>query len=139
MQQFNTDLKAQAAIVGHAIFQGGKVTQYLRPGIDEMAASFAGWKSGAGLFTVRSPAGARQVQVILLYRFSPNSDPTRLAELLQADFADNPTTRAISQMSGLTLATIVFDSHTIPIPLPDKIADAIYSQLYHQHHDGATN
>ena len=139
MQQFNTDLKAQAAIIGHAIFQGGKVAQYLRPGIDDIAANFANWKSGAGIVTTRGAAGARQVQVIVLYRFAPNSDPTRLAELLQADFADNPTTRAISQMPGLSLSTIVFGSHTIPIPLPDKIADTIYSQLYHQHHDGSTN
>ena len=139
MQQFNTDLKAQAAIIGHAIFQGDKVTQYLRPGIDEIAGNFTSWKSGAGLFMSRTTTGARQVQVVVLYRFAPKSDPARLAELLQADFADNPTTRAISQMPGLSLSTIVFDSHTIPIPLPDKIADTIYSQLYHQHQDGSTN
>ncbi len=137
--QFNSDLKAQVAIIAHAIFKDGSVTQYLRPEIEDRAATFANWSSGAGIFTTRSAAGARLVQVIALYRFAPNSDQARLAELLQADFADNPTTAPVRDLPGLSLSTLAFSSHSLPIPLRREIADNIYGQLYHQYHDGSTS
>jgi len=137
--QFNSDLKAEVAIIGHATFKGSSITQYLRPGIVDHSAIFAAWKSGAGIFTTRSATGARQVQAIALYRFFPKSDPARLAELLQADLADNQTTSAISQLPGLSLSTVTFDSHSLPIPLPRDIGDNIYGQIYHQFHDGSTS
>ena len=137
--QFNSDLKAEVAIVGHATFKGSSITQYLRPGIVDHSAVFAEWKSGAGIFTTRSPSGSRQVHAVTLYRFSPKSDPARIAELLQADLADNQTTRAVSELPGLDLSTVTFDSHSLPIPLPRAIGDNIYGQIYHQFQDGSTS
>jgi len=137
--QFNSDLKAQVAIIGHALFVGDQVTQYVRPGIDETASTFAKWPSGAAIFTSTTPRGARQVLAIALFKQSPNSDQARVAALLQADFADNPTTRALSQQSGTSLSVVIFDSHEIPIPLIGTFAGNVYGQLYHQYHDGSTH
>ena len=135
--QYNSELRAQVAIVGHAIFKGGRVAHYVRPGVDEMSQLFAGWKSGAGLFTSHTATGARQVHGIVLYRLEPGSDQATLANLLMADFSDNPTTEALSRLPGITLSTLIFDSHAVPIPLIERVAESIYSQLYHQYHDGA--
>jgi hypothetical protein len=137
--QYNSELRAQVAIVGHAIFKGGRVAQYVRPGIDEMSQLFAGWKSGAGLFTSRTAMGARQVHAIVLFRMEPGSDQATQANLLMADFADNPTTEALSRLPGIELSTLAFDSHSVPIPLIERVAESIYSQLYHQYHDGSRN
>lgn len=135
--QYNSDLRAQVAIIGHAIFAGSNVTQYIRPGIDELSQTFAAWRSGAAIFTRLTPEGRRQVLAISLYRLAPNSDPNRVAMLLQADFADNPTTEGLSRLPGVSLSTILFESHAIPIPLIGRVAENIYSQLYHQFHDGS--
>ena len=137
--RFNSDLKAQVAIVGHAVFKDGAITSYLRPGIDERAATFATWDSGAAIYTRRTPDGRRQVVSIALHRLAPNSDQKRVAELLLLDFADNPTTAEIGRAGDVKLSTVVFDSHAIPIPLIGKVADALYSQLYHQYHDGSVS
>ena len=137
--QYNSDLRAQVAIIGHALFAGSNVTQYIRPGIDEFAQTFADWRSGAAIFTRRLADGRRQVLAVSLYRAAPNSDQDRIAALLQADFADNPTTEALSRLPGVSLTNIGFDSHSVPIPLIGKVAENIYSQLYHQFHDGSQN
>ena len=137
--QFNSNLRAQVAIIGHAIFTGSNITQYLRPGIDEQAQTFQNWQSGAAIFTQRSPGGARRVLTISLFRQQPKSDQATVAQLLQHDFADNPTTEQFSRDGGVTLSTVLFDSHSIPIPLLGKVAETIYAQLYHQYHDGSTN
>ena len=139
MQSFNSDYKAQVAIIGHAIFAGGQITHFVRPGIDDIAALFADWKSGAGIFTRQTPEGRRQVTAIALFRQAPQSDQGRVAELLQADFLQDPTTQMISQMAEFTLSTLQFDSRSVPIPLVQRIAENIYQQLYHQFHDGANN
>lgn len=136
---YNSDLRAQVAIIGHAIFAGSHVTQYIRPGIDQISQTFAAWRSGAAIFTQLSPEGRRQVLAISLYRLAPNSDQNRAAALLQADFADNPTTGELSRLPGVSLSTILFDSAAISIPLIGTVAEKIYSQLYHQFHDGAQN
>lgn len=135
--EFNSDLKAEVAIIGHAIFAGSAITQYLRPDIDNLAATFADWSSGAALFTRRSAQGKRQVEAVVLYKFSPKSDQRRVAELLMHDFASNPTTEAISRTDGVGMSTVTFDSHSLPVPLNGRIAETIYSQLYHQYHDGS--
>ena len=137
--EINSDLRAQAAIIGHAIFADGNVTQYLRPGIDEHAQTFATWQSGAAIFTRRTEKGMRQVLAIALFRQAPGSDQATIARLLQADFADNPTTQALSRQEELSLSTVLFDSHSIPVPLPGKVAENIYAQIYHQYHDGSNN
>jgi hypothetical protein len=137
--QYNSDLQAQVAIIGHAIFTGGTVTHYIRPGIDELSQMFADWRSGAGIFTRKQADGRRQVLAISLYRLSPNSDPDRVASLLQADFVDNPTTASLSQLPAVSLSTIGFDSNSVPIPLAGKVAENIYAQLYHQFHDGSNS
>jgi len=137
--KFNTDLQAQVAIIGHAIFNGDTIKQFVRPGIDDQVAMFANWGSGAAIFTRVSPEGRRQVKVITLYRLAPNSDQRRLAELLMLDFADNPTTGDIGRTENIKLATVAFDSHAIPVPLVGKVAENIYAQLYHQYHDGSTS
>jgi len=137
--QFNTDLKAEVAIIGHAIFAGGAITQYLRPDIDNLAATFADWRSGAALFTRRTAQRKRQVEAVLLYKFAAKSDQQRVAELLMRDFASNPTTEAISRMDGVSMSTVTFDSHSLPVPLNGRVAETIYSQLYHQYHDGSVS
>jgi hypothetical protein len=137
--QYNSDLRAQVAIIGHAIFAGSNVTQYIRPGIDELSQTFAAWRSGAAIFTRPTPEGRRQVLAISLFRLAPNSDQDRVATLLQADFADNPTTEGLSQLTDVSLSTLLFESNAIPIPLIGKVAEKIYAQLYHQFHDGAQN
>lgn len=137
--QYNSDLRAQLAIIGHAIFAGSNVTQYIRPGIDELSQMFVDWHSGAAIFTRRMPDGKRQVLGISLYRQAPNSDQDRVATLLQADFADNPTTESLSQLPGISLSVIQFDSRAVPIPLDGKVAENIYAQLYHQFHDGSNS
>lgn len=137
--QFNSDLKAEIAVIGHAIFRGGAVTQYLRPGVGALAEGFADWKSGAALFTRQAPQGKRQVEAVVLYKFAPKSDQQRLAELLMRDFASESTTAAISRTPGVSMSTIVFESHSLPVPLDGRVAETIYSQLYHQYHDGSTS
>jgi hypothetical protein len=137
--QYNSDLKAQVAIVGHAVFAGDHITHFVRPGINELAASFSSWISGAGLFTRRAPDGKRQVVAITLFRQAPNSDQQRVAMLLQADFAQDPTTEALGGQPGITLSTVQFDSHAVPIPLVPRIAENIYAQLFHQYHDGSNS
>lgn len=137
--QYNSDLRAQVAIIGHAVFAGNAVTQYLRPDIIGHVETFADWTSGAAIFTSRTPQGARQVHAISLYKMAPNSDQETVATLLQADFCDEPTTETLSQIPGVTLSTVVFGSHSIPIPLVGKVAENIYAQLYHQYHDGANS
>ncbi len=139
MQPFNSDLKAQVAIIGHAIFSGGDVAHFVRPGIKEMAALFDDWQSGAGIFTRRTPEGRRKVVAIVLFRRAPGSDQERVAALLQADFLQDPTTELISQQPDITLATLQFDAHSVPIPLAPKTAENIYQQLFHQFHDGANH
>ena len=137
--QYNSDLRAQVAIIGHAIFAGSNITQYIRLGIDELSQMFADWRSGAAIFTRRMPDGKRQVLAISLYRLAPNSDQDRAAALLQADFTDNPTTESLSQLPDVSLSVLQFDSHAVPVPLDGKVAENIYAQLYHQFHDGSTN
>jgi len=137
--QYNSDLRAQVAIIGHAIFAGATITQYIRPGIDDLSQMFVDWRSGAAIFTRRLPDGKRQVLAISLCRLAPNSDQDRVATLLQADFADNPTTASLSELPGVTLSVIHFDSHAVPIPLNGKVAENIYAQLYHQFHDGSNS
>src|ERR1700761_7163528 len=100
--QFNSDLRAQVAIIGHAIFMGANITQYLRPGIDDQAQIFLNWQSGAAIFTSTSPQGTRQVHAISLFKQQPKSDQATVAKLLQTDFADNPTTEQLSQLRGLS-------------------------------------
>jgi len=137
--QYNSDLRAQVAIIGHAIFTGSTITHYIRPGIDELSQMFADWRSGAAIFTRKEPGGRRQVLAISLYRMASYSDQDRAAALLQADFADNPTTASLSQLPDVSLSMIAFDSHAIPIPLLGKVAENIYAQLYHQFHDGSNS
>jgi hypothetical protein len=137
--QYNSDLRAQLAIIGHAIFTGNAMTHYIRPGIDELSQMFADWRSGAAIFTRTGPEGRRQVLAISLYRMASNSDQDRAAKLLQADFADNPTTQSLSELPGVSLSMLAFDSHAVPIPLLGKVAETIYAQLYHQFHDGSNN
>lgn len=137
--QFNSDLKAEVAIIGHAIFRGGAITQYLRPGVGALADGFADWKSGAALFTRQTPQGKRQVEAVVLYKFSPKSDQQRLAELLMRDFASEATTEALSRAPGISMSTVVFGSHSLSVPLDGRMAETIYAQLYHQYHDGSTS
>lgn len=137
--QYNSDLRAQVAIVGHAVFAGDEITQHLRPDIIGHAETFADWTSGAAIFTSLTPSGKRRVHAISLYKMAPNSDQATVATLLQADFTAEPTTEALSRIPGITLSTLAFKSHSIPIPLVGKVAENIYAQLYHQYHDGSTS
>jgi hypothetical protein len=137
--QYNSDLRAQVAIIGHAVFAGDDIIQHLRPDIIGHAETFADWTSGAAIFTSHTSAGKRRVHAISLYKMAPNSDQETIATLLQADFCTEPTTEALSGIPGITLSTLAFKSHSIPIPLIGRVAENIYAQLYHQYHDSSTS